>query len=256
MKYRLTISSLTVVALLGLAPSAMAGQPFNWTGFYIGAEGGGSWGHGDETFLGDNGDKDVNGIANPTHAFVAPNNPDSRHAFDLSGGLIGGHVGYMDQMGGLVLGLDGAWDWSKISGTRVFDPNANPVNELDIDLNSLATINGRLGVANGHWLAYATGGIAFANENVTHSGPCGGGCAPVFSDEGSAWKTGWDAGAGIAFAVTDSIIIGAEYLHADFGSTDISLNDAVHAGSDFVEKRSIHTAIDEIKANITWKLTN
>src|SRR5687767_3749173 len=63
---------------------------YNWTGFYLGINGGGGWGR--STW-------------------------DGVHTFDVSGALIGGTIGYNWQLGQFVVGVEGDIDWSGIEGT-------------------------------------------------------------------------------------------------------------------------------------------
>src|SRR5438067_3600060 len=63
---------------------------YNWSGFYLGINGGGGWGR--STW-------------------------DRADTFNLSGGMVGGTAGYNWQMGQVVLGLEGDIDWSGIGGT-------------------------------------------------------------------------------------------------------------------------------------------
>jgi outer membrane immunogenic protein len=70
------------------APVAM--QVYNWTGFYIGINGGGGFGR---------------------------SQWDSTGNFNISGGLVGGTVGYNYQFGQGVVGLEGDIDWADINGT-------------------------------------------------------------------------------------------------------------------------------------------
>ncbi len=65
--------------------------PYNWTGFYVGINGGGAWG---------NSDWDA-ATGSSSH--------------DTSGGLVGGTVGYNYQVGQAVFGIEGDIDWSEIS---------------------------------------------------------------------------------------------------------------------------------------------
>src|ERR1700730_11726270 len=92
------------VGVLAAAGSAMAAdvlpsyQPryqtpfsvYNWTGFYVGINGGGGWGR---------------------------SQWDGIDRFDVSGGLIGGTVGYNWQFGQAAFGVEGDIDWSDIRGT-------------------------------------------------------------------------------------------------------------------------------------------
>ena len=239
-----TVFGLTVVAgLLSVVP-AQAQSVYNWTGFYAGVEAGAASGRGDGLYLGNN---DTGVFVPSGDIFTLP--------FDVSGGLLGGHAGYMNQMGGLVLGLDGSWDWSSVEGTKFYRPTT-PVGKYDLNLTSLGTINAKLGVANGRWLAYATGGFAFGSVNIKSSGDCNfigapPGCTYLF--KGSAAPIGWNAGAGISYAATNSIIIGAEYLHVDLGSTDVTFTNATDPTDTFYEKVRVRTALDELKARVSFK---
>src|SRR5262249_17742057 len=102
-KFILGVLGVATVAPLATPPAAAADLPrryeppiapvyvppiaYNWTGFYLGINGGGGWGH---------------------------SNWDSAGNFSLTGGLIGGTVGYNWQQGPLVLGVEGDIDWSDI----------------------------------------------------------------------------------------------------------------------------------------------
>src|SRR4051812_8118099 len=67
---------------------------YNWTGFYVGVNGGYGWGTSDWTAA-------SVGIAD----------------LKTKGWLAGGTLGYNYQMGSWVLGLEGDWDWSNIKGS-------------------------------------------------------------------------------------------------------------------------------------------
>ena len=68
--------------------------PYNWTGFYVGINGGGGWGRSDWS------------------------NPFGTGSMSItSGGLVGGTLGYNYQMGQVVFGLEGDIDWSNIRGS-------------------------------------------------------------------------------------------------------------------------------------------
>jgi outer membrane immunogenic protein len=101
-----------------------------WTGFYVGANGGGAWGS--STWSGFS-------------------------SFNTSGGLVGGTVGYNRQFGQIVGGVEGDLDWANIQGGGVCTFGCQTTN------NWLGTVRGRLGYAGGTWMPYVTGGLAFGN---------------------------------------------------------------------------------------------
>ena len=123
------------------APSYMSPAPvMNWTGFYVGANAGYSWGG-------------TSGFANTV--FGA-----------LDGFQIGPTVGYNYQINQAVIGLESDWDWS---GTRGTNTLAGPVS-TNTRLTSLFTLRGRAGLTLDHALLYVTGGYAGAsikNQVVT-----------------------------------------------------------------------------------------
>ena len=106
---------------------------FSWTGFYIGINGGGGFGS---------------------------SNWDLTGSRTVSGGLVGGTVGYNYQFGQAVAGIEGDVDWSGINGST-----SNNVCPFGCKTSNswLATVRGRLGYAADSFMPYVTGGAAFGN---------------------------------------------------------------------------------------------
>jgi hypothetical protein len=88
------------------APPPMISPIYDWTGFYIGANGG--WGE----------SRNCWGIV-PVAGAVIPDG-----CSDRSGGLIGGQIGYRWQANQFVFGLEAQGDWADLHGSRVsiFNP--------------------------------------------------------------------------------------------------------------------------------------
>lgn len=112
---------------------AMVAEVYNWTGFYIGVQGGGGWGTSKETF------------------FNAPNTPAfaGTQNYDISGGMAGGVAGYNWQMGSWVFGVEGDYNWSNIAG-RSGVINVGPPNLGDTyytNVRSYGDVKGRVGWA-------------------------------------------------------------------------------------------------------------
>ena len=116
---------------------------YNWTGFYLGINGGGGWGR---------------------------SQWDGVDKFDVSGGLIGGTIGYNWQFGQSVVGLEGDIDWSGISGSHHGPVSAG----CETRNHWLATVRGRVGYAFDRFLPYLTGGLAVGDINATAPGFAGG----------------------------------------------------------------------------------
>jgi outer membrane immunogenic protein len=192
---RVVVACLGLVALAGgsaraadLQPYYQPGPAYNsiyiWTGFYLGINGGGGWGR---------------------------SQWDVVDTFDLSGGLIGGTVGYNWQFGQAVVGAEGDIDWSGIKGTTttVLCPAG-----CETRNKWLATARGRVGVSFDRFLPYFTGGLAVGDINANRPGFPG----------GSISNAGWTVGAGLEVGLVSNVSLKAEYLYVDLGNFNCGLN--------------------------------
>lgn len=192
---RILLASVGVMAMAGLVGAASAADlprqapvykapayiaPINnWTGFYIGLNGGGAWGSSRWSGLGNH--------------------------FDVSGGLVGGTIGYNWQFGTWVVGLEGDIDWANIKGsTPCGGVTCETKNEF------LSTIRGRVGYTFDRWMPYATGGVAIGNIKAT---------MPGFATVDNT-NAGWTVGAGVEYAFAPNWSAKVEYLYVDLGSID------------------------------------
>ena len=145
---------------------------FTWTGFYAGVNAGYGWGS-------------QKGTADAAYG-------------SLSGAQVGGTAGYNYQMGQIVLGMEGDWDWS----------NAKNTNGAYISKQtSIATARGRIGYAVDRVLLFTTGGYAGGNVERTFG-------ATSTSD----WHNGYALGGGMEYAITNKVSAKAEYLYTDVSS--------------------------------------
>jgi len=164
------------------APVFVPPTAYDWTGFYLGVNGGFGWGH--SSFDGITGTLDK---------------------FDTSGWVAGGTAGYNLQYGHVVFGLEGDIDWSNTKGS------AGCVGGLatcEVKNDWLGTARGRLGYAFDRFLPFVTGGLAVGDINAN---------VPGFGSV-SATNTGWTAGGGLEMALSRNWTAKAEYLHVDLGS--------------------------------------
>jgi outer membrane immunogenic protein len=166
-------------AMPAKAPAYVA-PVFNWTGPYIGINGG--WGWGNSDFSG----------GFPGSA-------------DVDGGLIGGTLGYNWQMGAAVVGLEGDIDWSDIRGST---PCTGGVTCTTRN-HWLGTVRGRLGYNGGQFMPYVTGGLAVGDIDAT--------VGPV---NNSTTKAGWTLGAGVEANLWGPVSAKLEYLYVDLGRGD------------------------------------
>jgi outer membrane immunogenic protein len=156
---------------------------YNWTGVYVGINAGLTFGRARWTSV-----------------------PDliSDHS-RVSGGLVGGTIGYNLQTGEpFVLGLEADLGWSRLSGTV---PALSCAPGCELRASWLATARLRFGYAFDGILPYVTGGFAIRHFQADIAG------APFGTD--SANNLGWTAGAGIEFVILGPWRAKVEYLYAD-----------------------------------------
>ncbi len=165
-------------AMPAKAPVYLPPPLYNWTGLYVGINGGGGWGRSD---------------------FSAPL---ASGSFNTSGGLIGGTLGYNFQMGQVVFGLEGDIDWSNIRGSGTCGGLSCSVRN-----NWLGTARGRLGYAIDRVMPYVTGGAAFGDIKTSVAG----------LGDSRTTKAGWTVGGGIEAAIAGPWTAKVEYLYVDLG---------------------------------------
>jgi len=165
---------------------------WSWTGIYFGVNAGYGWGTAIDLDSGFNND-------------TSP-----------SGWLAGGYVGANYQFaGGLLIGIDAAWDWANltdtISGTVPFDYT------VTTNINSIGSVAGRLGFGMDRWLIYARGGWAWAGSQRIFD-PSGGG---YYSDNQTL--SGWTAGFGAEYAFTNNLVGRLQFDHYAFNNAVYNL---------------------------------
>jgi outer membrane immunogenic protein len=183
------------VAYVPVAPAI-----YNWSGIYIGINGGYGFGKSSMT-----------GGPLPTGA---PGTISSG-SYNVTGPLVGGTVGANYQFGQFVLGVEADGDWTQLKGTSSSTGCGGPAFICETDNSFLATVRARAGFAWDRVLFYGTGGGAFGD--ITAKVPTATG---VFSS--TQRNFGWTAGAGIEFAITENLTAKAEYLYVDLGNNSCS----------------------------------
>jgi outer membrane immunogenic protein len=201
----------------------MVDPVYSWTGFYVGINGGYSWGRASET------------------APIGAPFPGSFTARqDVNGGFGGGQIGYNWQVDprwllGLEADIQGSGERGRsndnLGSIRIgrFGLTASTANSVDFPW--FATFRGRAGLlADPSLLLYVTGGLAVGEVKFTTQptatvqvfdgdAPIGAPIAavsPALSD--SQTRVGWTAGAGLEKKFTPNWSAKLEYLYMDFGS--------------------------------------
>jgi outer membrane immunogenic protein len=215
------VLALSSVALLALGQAAFAQNQDRWTALYWGANGGYAFGDSDWDFGG------------------TTTNP------DLEGELFGLHVGYQQNLGGVVLGVEGSYDWANLEGDATCP---NPLANCSNSINDLITAGLRLGLDADPALIYATAGFAYASVESRVFFPA----APLSDEAGDDWHGGWFAGAGVDFLLNRDVMLGVEYLYLDLQDQDHSLNN-ISTGA-FVETANIDPQNHVIRVRLAAKV--
>jgi outer membrane immunogenic protein len=175
-----------------------ASGPWNWGGLYAGLNYGGGAGRASQSDI----------------LF-------DRGQYDVSGGLIGGTIGYNLQHGRLVYGVEADLDYSSIKGATsgnpaVFGPcGLATIINCETKLNWLGTTRARVGVAVDRLLPYVTAGAAFGKLTSSEGAPPAG----LFGS-GTSTRFGWTAGAGVEARLDDRWSAKLEYLYVDLGNRE------------------------------------
>jgi outer membrane immunogenic protein len=177
------------------APVMVPPPPASWTGWYVGIHAGAAWAN--------------------VSAFNAYDG--STNIANNSGFIGGGQIGYNWQHGSAVFGLEG--DISGLTGTATALGGFSGSKGVTSKVDWLSTVRGRLGLAVGDSMVYATGGVAFGG--VKNTGNPFGNSSEALKSE-SKTKFGWVIGGGVEHMWSPHFVIGLEGLFVDLGKSTVS----------------------------------
>ena len=181
-----------------------------WTGAYAGVNAGGGFGR----------------VTDPT---VTPLTGAIK-----SGGVLGGvQVGYNQQIGDFVFGLEADYALARLKGdvsTSVKDFSFgggvwSGAAKAESRLESFGTVRARAGVAMNSALFFATGGWAFGRNKIMTSGTLTDAISHrslTFNNADSKSMSGWTLGGGVEYAFMQNVTAKLEYLYADLGKSTFS----------------------------------
>lgn len=201
------------------APAYPALTAFSWTGLYAGLHVGYGFG----------GEQNVStvGQLGPNIANIATGARPGSVDLDRNGFIGGAQIGYNWQIGSIVYGLETDISYTDLKDIRaIVTPQINTglaqSNLLNTELKYLGTARARLGYAFDRTLVYATGGLAYGEVENSFDmlAPTG---IRQFAGTKSDTKFGYTVGAGIEYAITNTISFKAEYLYYDLGKTKINV---------------------------------
>jgi outer membrane immunogenic protein len=182
------------------APPPVVAPIYDWTGFYIGANGGWGNSHNCWDFVAVGGAVVADGCR------------------DASGGIIGGQIGYRWQTGQFVFGLEGQGDWADLSGSRV--SLINPAFSTRTRVDAIGLFTGQIGYAWNQALLYVKGGAAVTDNRYDIFTTLGG------LNVASASATRWGAavGVGVEYGFAPNWSVGVEYDHLFMGHANNSFS--------------------------------
>ena len=178
------------------APAPMIAAIYDWSGFYIGLNGG--WGSSHKCW--DN--------TTPAGVFFA-----AEGCHNATGGVAGGQVGYRLQSGAWVFGIEAQGDWANLRGTNASLLTPAYTNRSRIDAFGLFT--GQVGYAFNTALLYMKGGAAVTADRFDQWTTVGN----VLVSNGTADnRWGGTVGAGVEFAFAPNWSAAVEYDHLFMGN--------------------------------------
>jgi outer membrane immunogenic protein len=207
----------------------MVAAVYDWSGFYIGANGG--WGTSRNCWT----NTAVGGV---------PFAPTSEGCHDADGGTIGGQVGYRWQAGNWVFGLEAQGNWADFNGSNVSLLFGVPTtNRSKIDAFGLFT--GQVGYAANNVLFYVKGGAAVTDNRYE------GAFAGTVFDRAEETRWGGTVGAGVEYAFAPNWSFGVEYNHLFMGTNNYNLTGVTFVGNS--RNDDIKQDADLVTARINYR---
>jgi outer membrane immunogenic protein len=192
------------VAAAVYAPPVAIRAIANWGGFYVG------------------GNVGV-GLARDQSTFSFGGVPFATTDTAVFGAVGGAQAGFNWQSGALVLGAEGDFDWSNLTGSisaQCATCGAVTNASLEHDVDWFGTARARIGYAANGWLTYATGGYAFGRVELKGTATGAGVSASLTQ---SATPSGWTIGGGTEVALGPNWSAKLEYLYVDLGTVNSTI---------------------------------
>ena len=204
----------------------MAAPGTNWTGCYVGANGGYGWGKDD--------------VAADGSPFGAEGSP------TFKGGLGGGQIGCDYQFApSWVVGVEAMYDFASLKGD-VVDP-ANTSATTTSKYKGIGALAGRLGYAFDRSLFYVIGGLGVSRSERSLAGT-----GPAFTQTtGDRTKWGWMIGGGWEYMFAQNWSAKIEYNHYDFGKFSESVTQQP-GGAVFLQNDR-NTGVDVVLVGVNFR---
>ncbi|ULK98092.1 outer membrane beta-barrel protein [Bradyrhizobium sp. I71] len=204
------------------APAPVAAI-YDWSGFYIGINGGG-------------------GTSRKCWDFVTPATGVlvGEGCHNATGGTVGGQVGYRWQSTNWVFGFEGQGNWADFSGDNI-SAVSGLRNQSTID--SFGLITGQIGYAWNNVLLYVKGGAAVVGDRYrTYDVATG-----LEFDRANETRWGGTVGVGVEFGFAPNWSVGFEYDHIFLGHRTI---DFTGSGNFVTAPLGVFTASNRIGQDV------
>ena len=223
------------------APPLAASSTYDWTGFYLGGHAGYAWGSSNWT-VSTPGAPDISGTVSLYEGM--------NHFNESGSWFMGLQTGYnymlpsrvvfgaeVDISGPSFQTLEGI----SIGGISLFNSPVLGPESYSETMLYFGTVRGRIGYAPGDWLIYATGGFAWAYDQITLTQLSTG-----TADMPFLWRLGWTAGFGVEFPVLPHWTAKFEYTYSDLGRMSEAFPNVGQSGiSDF--------ALQQVRAGLNYQ---
>jgi outer membrane immunogenic protein len=219
------------------APTMIAAV-YDWSGFYVGANGG--WGSSRNCWTN-------------TSIFGAPQVATGEGCHDASGGTAGGQIGYRWQAGAWVFGIEAQGNWADFKGSNAslvdFGGGAGGItNRTSIDAFGLFT--GQVGYAFNNALLYVKGGAAVTDTRfqgvVTATNI-------VADSTGYNIRWGGTVGVGLEYGFSPNWSAAIEYDHLFMGTQNRSFTSLLIAPPVTTRTDSIRQDVDLVTVRVNYR---
>jgi outer membrane immunogenic protein len=212
---------------------AMIAAVYDWSGFYIGANGG--WGSSRKCW----------DFVNATATVFT-----SEGCHDATGGTAGGQIGYRWQTGTWVFGVEGQGNWADLHGRNI--STLTPAFTNDSRIGAFGLLTGQIGYAANNVLLYIKGGAAVTDDRFRSFSTATG---VIATDTANDTRWGGTVGAGLEFGFTPNWSAAIEYDHLFMGNRTYTFtNNGVLGvtGTQFSERVKQDVDLVTVRVNYRW----
>jgi opacity protein-like surface antigen/outer membrane receptor protein involved in Fe transport len=206
-------------------------RAFTWTGFYAGGDGGFGW-------------EGTNGTLTD-----AVGNVSAPYSYSATGPFAGVYIGANYQFDPFVAGVEGDWQKSSLTGNNRQQAAIGAVGTfpagpftVSTTIKDYESVRGRFGIALDRFLVFGTAGFAWGDPSTSYALL---GSAPFAATGGNF--SGWTVGAGLDFAVSDSVFARIEYRY-----TALNASGLVNSAANFADAAN-RVPISDARVGLAYK---